>query len=144
MFTIGHSPVLHSKKRVVCDLAVRIMLLSACISIAFGSTIRLALPAVAPILALVGSDCPPSNIPAEEAPLQEEVPAENQGSTGLPKENVAPCGSNDLKRSKRYRDRSIQCGIQLLNSAASHFERRGADRSFEHGFRNGIGAPLRC
>ena len=136
--------MLQSRKTVVCDIAVRAMLLSVCISIAFGSTIRFALPAVAPVFALVGADFSPTSIPAEEVPVQEEVPAENQGSTGLPKEHVAPCGANEPKRSKRYRDRSEQVGVSVLISAAARFERRSADRSFEHSFRNGFGAPLRC
>ncbi len=126
------------------EIAVKAVLVLVCVSVALGSVLR---GVGAGVGALVGVDscyALPTEMPIEEVPPQQESPVEAPNSAELPKgEEAAEFSATRL--SKRHRHLSSrECRVEQLYARNIHLARRMASAQFEHCFRNGCGAFLRC
>jgi hypothetical protein len=132
------------KKTAVTSLALKAMLIALCFSLSCGGAVRTLAVATMPGLKLVGPVPLRTQLPAEEAPVQEELPTESPSPTELPRGEESPSLAADQKQAKRTRDHARASNVRTLSSHVSSVAIRAASSSFEHRFRNGCGAHLRC
>lgn len=133
-------------KGVLREIAFRALLLAICVSVTFSSAAQVVLPSLSSIHAPVANESSsthPSSVP-------EEAPPETPGSNEPTKEGEAPSFSLRRKSHKsarfyvRQSDLACFSSSCLLTARALLVGSKTPSRQFEHSYRNGCGAHLRC
>jgi len=126
------------------DMVCKAILLLLCASIAFSSSLRAAGIGLGVKPGVEGSSASPVEAPLEEAPVPSESPLEPPKPEELPKgEEANRCSAARLPQ-KRRPPPVPECILEQAYASQAVVARRSVHSQFEHRFRNGCGAPLRC
>ncbi len=127
------------------EFAVNALIIAVCVSISFGSSAHVFLP----LLALAPNDWSLSEAPLHQSTVPEESPPESPKSSEMPEEGEAVSYAL-LRKSPKKASVQLLAKVVKLASCQSHSVKnllaagQTGSSQFEHGFRNGCGAHLRC
>lgn len=138
-----------SRKRISCyDVAVKALLLLICASVGLEGVLRSAVSDAVSCFGPLGSiplfAALPIDVPVEESPLQPEAPGSSTTSTEIAEGEEEAAGSLVSLSRRHRRVFSRECRGERFYARAIHLWRGYVRAQFEHCFRNGCGAPLRC
>lgn len=128
------------------EMAARVLLLAVCVSVALGSVAQVLTVSLSPTHAFAANE--PS--PTHQSPVSDEVPSETPGSNEPTKEGEVPSFSLRRKSHKsarfyvRQSDLACFSSSCLLTARALLVGSKTPSPQFEHCYRNGCGAHLRC
>ncbi len=130
------------------DVAVDALLLLVCTSIGLGGVLRATIADAGSGVGSLGVvqlfAGLPVEAPLEESPSQPEAPVAGSTSTEIAKGEEEAAGSLSSLVRRHRRVGSRECRVDQFYARAIHLLRGNALAQFEHRFRNGCGAPLRC
>lgn len=133
-------------KGILLQIAVRAMLLATCILVAFSSVAHTLIPSRLLAHTLVASESSPTH----HSSVPEEAPPETPGSNEPTKEGEISSISPRRKSQQAVRFDVRGCHLgwffdrYLPASQVTHVGGQTPSPQFEHCYRNGCGADLRC
>jgi hypothetical protein len=126
------------------DITCKAILLLLCASIVLSGSLRAAGVGLGVEASLEGSSASPIEAPLEEVPVPSESPLEPPKPEELPKgEEANRCSAARLFKKRRPHP-IPECLLEQAYASQVVVARRSVHSQFEHRFRNGCGAPLRC
>jgi hypothetical protein len=126
------------------DIVCKAILLLLSASIAFGGSLREAGVGLGAQAGAEGRSASPVEVPLEEVPVPSEPPSESTHSEELPTGEEASRFRAAHPSPRRRSLSTPEYSVEQLYASGVRIARRTVHSQFEHRFRNGCGAPLRC